>query len=289
MRLAARSYLGFGLTSLVLLGVAVAAPGTLHAAEPVNWGLGLQESASPVKGYIEELHDLLLYIITAITLFVLGLMIYVVRRFAADRNPNPSQTSHNTTLEVVWTVIPVLILVVIAIPSFRLLYFQDRAPTTDLTVKVTGHQWYWSYEYQDNAQSGLRFESRMIPTDELRPGQRRLLEVDNELVVPVGKNVRLLVTGTDVIHSYFMPSLGVQKYAIPGRTLETWFRVDRAGVYYGQCNQICGTQHAYMPSVVRAVPEAEFNAWVDDAKRKFAQNAPAATAPAMVVALGRAN
>jgi cytochrome c oxidase subunit II len=289
MRLAARSYLGFGLTSLVLLGAAVAAPGTLHAAEPVNWGLGLQESASPVKGYIEELHDLLLYIITAITLFVLGLMIYVVRRFAADRNPNPSQTSHNTTLEVVWTVIPVLILVVIAIPSFRLLYFQDRAPTTDLTVKVTGHQWYWSYEYQDNTQAGLRFESRMIPTDELRPGQRRLLEVDNELVVPVGKNVRLLVTGTDVIHSYFMPSLGVQKYAIPGRTLETWFRVDRAGVYYGQCNQICGTQHAYMPSVVRAVPEAEFNAWVDDAKRKFAQNAPAATPPAMVVALGRAN
>lgn len=289
MRLAARTFLGFGLASMVLLGAGMAAPGTLHAAEPVNWGVGMQAAASPVKGYIEELHDLLLYIITAITIFVALLMVYVVRRFAANRNPNPSQTSHNTLLEVAWTVIPVLILVVIAIPSFRLLYFQDRAPTTDLTVKVTGHQWYWSYEYQDNAQAGVRFESRMIPTDELRPGQRRLLEVDNELVVPVGKNVRLLVTGTDVIHSYFMPSLGVQKYAIPGRTLETWFRVDRPGVYYGQCNQICGTQHAYMPSVVRAVPEAEFNAWVDDAKRKFAQNSPAATPHAVVVALGRAD
>ncbi len=284
MSLAARSFLGLGFAFLVLLVAACAMPGLAHAAEPVNWGLGMQEAASPVKGYIEELHDLLLYIITAITIFVLLLMVYVVRRFAADRNPNPSQTSHNTLLEVAWTVIPVLILVVIAIPSFRLLYFQDRAPTTDLTVKVTGHQWYWSYEYQDNAQAGVRFESRMIPTDELRPGQRRLLEVDNELVVPVGKNVRLLVTGTDVIHSYFMPSLGVQKYAIPGRTLETWFRVDRPGVYYGQCNQICGTQHAYMPSVVRAVPEAEFNAWVEDAKRKFAERQPSAS-PGVVVAM----
>jgi cytochrome c oxidase subunit 2 len=275
MRLAARTILGLVLTTGILAAGLLALPTTGLAAEPTNWGLGMQAAASPVKGYIEELHDLLLYIIVAITLFVLALMIYVVGRFRAAHNPNPSRTSHNTLLEVAWTVIPVLILVVIAIPSFRLLYFQDRAPTTDLTVKVTGHQWYWSYEYQDHDQAGVKFESRMVPTDELRPGQRRLLDVDNELVVPVGKNVRLLVTGTDVIHSYFMPSLGVQKYAIPGRTLETWFRVDRPGVYYGQCNQICGTQHAFMPSVVRAVPEAEFNAWVVDAKRRFAANGQA--------------
>lgn len=251
----------------------LAVPAIALAAEPVNWGLGMQEAASPVKAMIEELHNLLLVIITVITLFVLALMAYAVWRFNAKKQPNPSRTSHNTLLEVAWTVIPVLILVVIAIPSFRLLYFQDRAQTTDLTVKVTGRQWYWSYEYQD--QDGLRFDSRMVPTEELRPGQRRLLEVDNEMVVPVGKNVRILVTGADVIHSWFMPSLGVQKYAIPGRTLETWFRVDRPGTYYGQCNQICGVQHAYMPSVVRAVPEAEFTAWVEEAKRKFAANGAA--------------
>lgn len=258
-----------GTLSAALLAV----PAIALAAEPVNWGLGMQEAASPVKAMIEELHNLLLVIITVITLFVLALMAYAVWRFNAKKQPNPSRTSHNTLLEVAWTVIPVLILVVIAIPSFRLLYFQDRAQTTDLTVKVTGRQWYWSYEYQD--QDGLRFDSRMVPTEELRPGQRRLLEVDNEMVVPVGKNVRILVTGADVIHSWFMPSLGVQKYAIPGRTLETWFRVDRPGTYYGQCNQICGVQHAYMPSVVRAVPEAEFTAWVEEAKRKFAANGAA--------------
>ncbi len=264
-----------GCTLLGLAGGAalLALPGTAMAAEPVNWGMGLQTAASPVKHMIEDLHDLLLVIITAITLFVLALLAYTVWRFDARKNANPSRTSHNTLLEVAWTVIPVLILVVIAIPSFRLLYFQDRAQTTDLTVKVVGHQWYWSYEYQDHA--SLKFDSRMVPTDELRPGQRRLLEVDNELVVPVGKNVRVLVTATDVIHSWFMPALGVQKYAIPGRTIETWFRVDRPGTYYGQCNQICGTQHAYMPSVVRAVPEAEFTAWVEDAKKRFAANGAA--------------
>jgi cytochrome c oxidase subunit II len=270
MNVTARGILGWGLGgALVAVGL-LGLSATGFAAEPTNWAIGLQESASPVKTLIESLHDLLLVIITVITLFVLGLLAYVVWKFDAKKNPTPSRTSHNTLLEVAWTVIPVLILVVIAVPSFRLLYFQDRAQTTDLTVKVTGHQWYWSYEYQD--QASLKFDSRMVPTDELRPGQRRLLEVDNELVVPVGKNVRLLVTGTDVIHSYFMPSLGVQKYAIPGRTIETWFRVDRPGTYYGQCNQICGTQHAYMPSVVRAVPEAEFTAWVEEAKKKFAAN-----------------
>lgn len=238
--------------------------------EPVPWGLGMQPAGGIVKERIGSLHDLVLVIITLITLFVLALLAYVVVRFRADRNPNPSRTSHNTTLEVAWTVVPILILVVIAVPSFRLLYFMDRAKDPDLTVKVTAFQWAWEYEYPD--QDGLKFESYMIPVDQLQAGQRRLLDVDNELVVPAGKDVRVLVTSRDVIHSLFVPALGVQKYGIPGRTLETWFRADRPGVFYGQCNQICGVNHAFMPIVIRAVPEAEFTAWVQEAKKRFAND-----------------
>jgi cytochrome c oxidase subunit 2 len=252
----------------MLAGAAIAGPAL--AAEPVPWGIGMQPAASPVKAAIGSLHDLLLVIITLITLFVLGLLAYVIWRFDAKKNPNPSRTSHNTLLEVAWTVIPVLILVVIAIPSFRLIYFQDRAQNADMTVKVTARQWYWHYTYPDAGD--LNFDSRMLPRDELKPGQRWLLEVDNELVVPAGKNIRVLITSDDVIHSWFIPSLGVQRYGIQGRTIETWFRADRPGTYYGQCNQICGMQHAYMPAVVRAVPEAEFTAWLEEAKKKFAAN-----------------
>lgn len=229
----------------------------------------MQAAGSSVKERVHSLHDLVLVIITLITLFVLALLAYVGWRFAAARNPTPSTTSHNTLLEVVWTVIPVLILVVIAVPSFRLLYYMDRTSEPDLTVKVTGFQWAWEYEYLDA--DGLRFESYMLPEEEaVAAGKRRLLDVDNELVVPVGKNIRILTASRDVIHSFFVPSLGVQKYNIPGRTLETWVRIDRPGVYYGQCNQICGVNHAFMPVVVRAVPEAEFTAWLDEAKRRFA-------------------
>jgi cytochrome c oxidase subunit 2 len=259
------------LAAIALAGLAAATLTTAAlAAEPVPWGLGMQPAASPVKAAIGSLHDLLLVIITLITLFVLGLLAYVVWRFDARRNPTPSRTSHNTLLEVAWTAIPVLILVVIAVPSFRLIYFQDRAQQADMTVNVVAHQWYWSYGYPD--QADLRFDSRMLPREEIKPGQRWLLEVDNEMVVPAGKNIRVLVTSNDVIHSWFIPALGVQKYGIPGRTIETWFRADRPGTYYGQCNQICGIQHAYMPAVVRAVPEAEFTAWLEEAKRKFAAN-----------------
>lgn len=255
---------------------AFAAPALAAAPEP--WGLGMQPSASPVKVMIQSLHDTLLVIITLITLFVLGLLAYVVWRFDAKKNPNPSQTSHNTTLEVAWTVIPVLILVVIAIPSFRLIYYQDRAQNADMTVKVVARQWYWHYQYPDH--DNLAFDSRMIPDNELRPGQRRLLDVDNEMVVPAGKTVRVLVTSDDVIHSWFIPALGVQKYGIAGRTIETWFRVDQPGTYYGQCNQICGSMHAYMPAVVRVVPQAEFDTWLADARRRHA----ALPAPAPVAA-----
>ena len=163
----------------------------------------------------------------------------------------PTRTSHNTVLEIAWTVIPVLILVVIAIPSFRLVYYEDRTHDADLTIKVTGHQWYWEYTYPDK--NNIDFSSYIIPDDQLKPGQLRLLTVDNELVVPVGKNIRVLTTSGDVIHSFFIPALGVQRYAIPGRTIETWFRVDKPGMFYGECNQICGTNHSRMPIVVRAV------------------------------------
>lgn len=269
MRVSGR-VMGRGLAALAALmtaGGALAASTDLGVPHP--WGLGLQDSASPVKEQVASLHNLLLVIITLITLFVLALLAYACWRFSAARNPTPSRTSHNTLLEVAWTVIPVLILVVIAVPSFRLLYFMDRTEEPDLTVKVTGFQWAWEYEYLDA--DGLKFESYMIPEDEaVAQGKLRLLDVDNEMVVPAGKNVRVLVTSRDVIHSFFVPALGIQKYNIPGRTMETWFRADRPGVYYGQCNQICGVNHAYMPIVVRALPEAEFTAWLEQAKQRFA-------------------
>jgi len=266
---------------LGLLGLFVATG--VQAAVPEPWQLGMQPAASPVQSEIAWLHNMVLVIITCITIFVLGLLLLVVVKFNAKSNPKPSQVSHNTTLEVVWTVVPVLILVVIAVPSFRLVYFEDRAQNADMTVKVTAHQWYWEYEYPD--QGGFKFDSRMVADADLKPGQRRLLEVDNEMVVPAGSNVRVLTTSTDVIHSFFVPSFGVQKYGIPGRTLETWFRVDRPGVYYGQCNQICGTNHAFMPIVVRVVPQAEFNTWVAQARQRFAANDnPAPQTPAQAAA-----
>lgn len=269
-------------SAAALLGAALAAsPAAADSAVggPTPWGLGLQQAAGIVKERISSLHDFMLVVITLVTLLVIVLLSYVLIRFHASRNPTPSRTSHNTMIEVIWTVIPVLILVAIAVPSFRLLYFTDRARDPDMTVQVTAFQWAWSYEYPD--QDGLTFESYMVQTDQLQPGQPRLLTVDNELVIPAGKTIRVLVTSRDVIHSLFVPSLGIQKYAIPGRTLETWFRVDRPGVYHGQCNQICGVNHAFMPIVVRAVPEAEFTTWVAEAKRRFANDA---TRPAAVVA-----
>ncbi|QXM25768.1 cytochrome c oxidase subunit II [Elioraea tepida] len=269
-----------GLAAMVL-AVGAADASTTEVGAPVPWGMGMQASASPVKDRIHSLHNFLLVIITLITIFVLALLTYVVVRFRAQRNPVPSRTAHNTTLEVIWTVVPVLILVAIGVPSFRLLYFMDRAKEPDMTLKVTAFQWAWEYEYPDH--DGIKFESYMIPTEELRPGQLRLLDVDNEVVVPAGKDIRVLVTSRDVIHSLFVPALGVQKYGIPGRTLETWFRADRPGVYYGQCNQICGVNHAFMPVVIRAVPEAEFTAWVKEAKRRFANDN---TRPLPLVAAG---
>jgi cytochrome c oxidase subunit II len=246
---------------------------------PKPWEIGMQAAYGPLKAQEIWLHDLVLVIITLITLFVTGLLAWVIYRYNATRNPVPTRTSHNTVIEILWTVIPVLILVVIAIPSFRLVYYLDRTPDPELTIKVTGHQWYWEYTYPDK--NNIDFSSYIIPDDQLKAGQLRLLTVDNELVVPVGKNIRVLTTSGDVIHSFFIPALGVQRYAIPGRTIETWFRADKAGVFYGECNQICGTNHSRMPIVVRAVSPEDFATWLDQAKTKFSDAAPPpAPAPA---------
>jgi cytochrome c oxidase subunit 2 len=233
--------------------------------QPQPWEMGMQHSYGPIKDRIIHLHDLVLVIITIITVFVGGLLAWVMFRYNARRNPVPSQTTHNPILEVAWTVIPVLILVVMAIPSFRLIYYQDRTPDPDMTIKVTGHQWYWEYSYPD--QGNLDIESRYIHDEDLKPGQPRLLSVDNQLVIPVGKKIRILTTSSDVIHSFFIPSFGVQRYAIPGRTIETWMEADQIGTFYGECNQICGQDHSRMPISVKAVSEADFKTWVAEAKK----------------------
>ena len=237
---------------------------------PKDWQLSFQTPHSPVQQSIEGLHALVLWLMATVTIFVAGLLAFVMWRYNSRRNPVPSRISHHTALEVAWTVLPVLILVVIAIPSFRLVYFEDRTANADMTVKVTGHQWFWEYTYPD--QGGIDFSSLVIPENELKPGQLRNLEVDNRLVVPVGKNIRILTTSGDVIHSFFIPSLGVQRYAIPGRTIETWVKVDQPGVYYGECNQICGTNHSLMPISIQAMDQKDFDTWVQQAKTKFAAN-----------------
>jgi cytochrome c oxidase subunit 2 len=269
-----------GSALIVIAAAALALAGEAAAQVPRPWEIGMQTAHSPVQRAIESLHDLVLIIITVITLFVAGLLAWVMFRYRASRNPTPSQTSHNTVLEVAWTVIPVLILVVIAIPSFRLVYFEDRTQNADLTVKVTGHQWYWQYTYPDNG--GLDFSSYLVPDDQLKPGQLRLLDVDNQLVLPTGKNIRILTTSADVIHSFYVPSLGVQRYAIPGRTIETWVNIDQPGTYYGECNQICGTNHSRMPISIKALTPEAFAAWVAQAKTQFSEAAPAAPGEAPV-------
>jgi cytochrome c oxidase subunit 2 len=236
-----------------------------------------------VKEFIGSFHNMLLVIITLITVFVLALLLYTMVRFRAAANPNPSKTSHHTMLEVVWTLVPILILIVIAVPSFRLLYFADKAPEAEMTLKVTGRQWYWTYEYPD--QGGFQFDSYMVQDGDLKPGQPRLLEVDNRVVVPVGARVRVLIHGSDVIHSWVLPALGVQKYAMPGRINETWMQVDRPGVYYGQCNQICGVNHAFMPIAVEAVDPQTFERWAAEAKRRFADSGLPPLSVADVLAL----
>jgi cytochrome c oxidase subunit II len=244
--------------------------------QPSPWQIGLQQSASPVMDNIIWFHDFLLYIITGIAGFVLVLLVVVMVRFNARTNPIPSRTTHNTLIEIAWTLIPIVILMFIAVPSFKLLFFQLNVPPADLTVKATGKQWYWSYSYPDNGQ--FEFDSLMLKESERKEGQPRLLAVDNEMVVPVNKTVRVITTGSDVIHSFAVPSFGIKIDAVPGRINETWFTATREGVYYGQCSELCGKDHAFMPIAVRAVSEQAFSAWVEEAKKKYARDeAPPAT------------
>ena len=250
--------------------------GGAWAAEPQPWQFGLQPPAGSIAEKATSLHNLLLVIITAISLFVLALLVYTCVRFRQSANSKPSKTTHNAVIEVLWTVVPVLILVVIAVPSFRLLYYMDKTQDTEMVIKITGNQWYWNYEYPDEE---LSFDSYMIDEAELKKGQKRLLEVDYPMVVPAGTRVKLLVTGNDVMHAFFVPSLAVQTYSIIGRVNEAWIDVpEGANTYYGQCNQICGVNHAYMPIVVKALEKKEYEAWLAGAKEEFASiEAPADT------------
>jgi cytochrome c oxidase subunit 2 len=236
--------------------------------QPSPWQTGFQEPATPVMADVISFHNLLLWIIAGIVLLVLALLATVILRFNARANPIPTRTTHNTLIEVVWTVLPVIILVVIAVPSFRLMFFQLNVPKADVTVKATGKQWFWSYAYPDNG--NFEFDSLMLQDNERKPDQPRLLAVDNEMVVPVNKVVRVQTTAADVIHSFAVPSFGIKIDAIPGRLNETWFKATREGVFYGQCSELCGRDHAFMPITVRVVSDQAFAAWVENAKQKFA-------------------
>jgi cytochrome c oxidase subunit 2 len=257
------------MASLFAALAAVAGAGAAHAAQPAAWQLGLQQPATVVAGDIGSFHNLLLIIITVITVFVLALLVYVMVRFRADKNPVPSKTAHNTVIEVIWTVVPVMILIVIAIPSFKLLYLEDVVPKADMTIKAIGHQWFWSYEYPDHG--NFTFDALMVSDEDLKAGQPRLLETDNRVVVPVNTTVRLQTTADDVIHSWTIPAFGLKKDAVPGRLNEGWFRVEREGVYYGQCSELCGSNHGFMPIAVEVVSKEAFAKWVEEAKKKFAR------------------
>ena len=239
-------------------------------ASAIDWQLSFQNPATDLMQEVISLHNGILIVMTVITLFVLFLLFYVSFRFSAKRNPVPSTTTHNTIIEILWTAIPIVILVVMAIPSFKLLYKQEKSDSYDMTVKVIGHQWYWEYEYPDHG--NFYFESYMIEEEDLQKGDLRLLTVDNPLVIPANKNIQILITAGDVLHSWAMPSMGIKTDAVPGRLNETWINVKEPGTYRGQCSEICGRGHGFMPVVVKVLPENEFMAWVNEAKNNYAVN-----------------
>lgn len=252
------------LNGIGLFAVALAATffsGAAAFALPVNGGLGLQTPVTEVAADIITFHNLLLAVITAIVVLVMILILVVAVRFRKSKNPSPSKTTHHTMLEVAWTVLPVMILVIIAIPSFRLLYKQVVIPEAEVTVKAVGYQWYWGYEYPDYGDISLI--SNMIEDADLEPGQPRLLAADEAMVVPVGTTVRVIVTAADVIHAFAVPAFGIKIDAIPGRLNETWFNAEKTGMYYGQCSELCGTRHAFMPINVKVVTKEEFQAWTE--------------------------
>jgi cytochrome c oxidase subunit 2 len=260
--------------ALIALGILAAGGSALAGTgQPSTWQLGLQGSASQMMTDINWFHNYVMVIITLITVFVLALLIVVIVKFNARANPTPSRTTHNTFLEVAWTLVPVLILVAIAVPSFKLLFYQLDLPPADVTVKATGKQWFWSYGYPDHK---FEFDSLMVQEKDLKEGQPRLLAADNALVVPVNKIIRVQTTASDVIHAFTVPSFGIKIDSVPGRLNETWFKAERIGVYYGQCSELCGKNHAFMPIEVRVVSEQDYAAWLEDAKKKYASDAPKA-------------
>ena len=255
--------------TLFILSTLILLPSKVFADQPRDWQLGFQDAASQSMYEIVSFHNsILLPIIIAISVFVLFLMAYACFRFRESRNPNPSKTTHNVAIEVLWTLIPCLILIVMAVPSFKILYKQDTIPKADLTIKAIGYQWYWGYEYPDE---NLEFDSYMIEEKDLKANQPRLLAVDNEVVVPVGKVVKVLITANDVLHAWALPSFGVKRDAVPGRINETWFKAEKVGTYYGQCSELCGIKHAFMPIAVKVVSEDEYQEWLSEARVKFAK------------------
>ena len=254
------------LTTIVLI---IVQPSLVFANQPKNWQLGFQDAASKTMRDIVWFHDyMLMPIIVAISAFVLFLMLYAMVRFRASRNPNPSKRTHNVLIEVIWTLVPCLILIVMAVPSFKVLYSQDTIPKADVTIKAIGYQWYWGYEYPDE---NIIFDSYMIEEKDLQEGQPRLLAVDNVVVVPVNKVVKVLITANDVLHAWALPAFGVKRDAMPGRVNETWFKAEREGTFYGQCSELCGIKHAFMPIEVRVVSEEDYQLWLEEAKIKFAK------------------
>lgn len=262
--------------------VTLLASSPANAAGPENWQIGFGERGSAIARLITDLHDRVILIGAVIVLIVLGLLVYIAWRYRAARNPEASRVARAPLLEFAWTVLPIIIVGVIAVPSLAVLRYEAEIPPPELTVKVTGFQWFWRYEYPDH--DGVAFDSLMVPAEELEPGQPRLLEVDSRVVVPTGQVIEFLVTSGDVVHSFFLPTLGVQMYAIPGRLNRTWVKIDRPGVYYGQCNQICGLDHSFMPIAIEARAPAEFEAWL--ASTKAGTTDGASLAPPVSVASG---
>lgn len=252
----------------VVVASAAAAGEALAAGKAEPWALNLQGPASPVMEKVHDFHNLLLVIQFGIVAFVLAILGYIIFRFNAKRNPEPSKTAHNTVLEIIWTAVPIVILVIIAVPSLKLLYYSNKTHDPEMTLKVTAHQWYWSYNYPDHGDFG--FDSVPVATDELQPGQPRLLAVDNPIVLPVGTNIQVLIATDDVIHNWAVPALGLKTDATPGRINETWVRIDKEGTYYGMCSELCGVNHYYMPIQIEAVSKERFAEWAAKAKEQFA-------------------
>ncbi len=281
---------------LSLMGVIISLPTQLLADQPKPWQINFQDPASPVMERLVELHNGLLYMCFIVCALVLGLLLYVCYRFSEKRNPVPSKTTHNTTIEIIWTVIPILILIAIIIPSWRLIKYMDKAHDAEITIKAIGYQWYWGYEYMDGEGKGIAFESYMKTADsedaslKLQPGEPRNLETDTKIVLPVDTNIRILTTAADVIHAWAVPAFGVKIDAVPGRINETWVRITKPGTYYGQCSELCGSKHALMPINVKAVTKTEYAQWVKNRKKELGikdepviENKAVATDPAQSV------